>query len=468
MKPGTPSQATTLAIVAGLLLAAVFAVYLPVRHHAFVGYDDVPYIVENPTVYEGLSLSGLRHVLSQPENANWTPLTTLSLQLNHAVHGLEPAGYLLTNVALHAVTSVLLLLLLHSLTGSTWRSAFVAGVFALHPLHVESVAWASERKDVLCGFFSVLTLFAYLRFVKRRSLFDYSLLVWCLVAALLSKPMAVTLPFAMLLLDYWPLGRLQPDSTRALPDGRVFLGAVVEKLPLFALVAACAVVTFNVQGQGGNFSYAAELPLGARLATVSYAYLAYLVDSFWPVDLAVFYPIPIASPSGWRVASAVALLALLTGLAIRAAPRRPYLTVGWLWYLGMLVPVVGFVHVGLQARADRYMYLPQVGLTIALAWGAVDFAVARGVARQWLAGVAVAVLFALALCSWRQVAVWRDSITLFQHAVSVTRDNYLAHYNLAAALGQAGQIDEAVVQQDAARDIMLRAAAERSRLRAPH
>jgi hypothetical protein len=182
----------------------------------------------------------------------------------------------------------------------------------------------------------------------------------------------------------------------------------------------------------------------------------------------VFYPIPVAPPSGWLVASAVALLVLLTGLAIRAASRRPYLTVGWLWYLGMLVPVVGFVHVGLQARADRYMYLPQVGLTIALAWGAVDFAVARGVARQWLAGVAVAVLFALALCSWRQVAVWRDSITLFQHAVSVTRDNYLAHYNLAAALGQAGQIDEAVVQQDAARDIMLRAAAERSRLRAPH
>jgi hypothetical protein len=464
MNPDASSGATTRGIIAGVLMVAVFAVYLPVRHHEFVGYDDIPYIVENPTIQQGLSAPGLWRVFSQPEHANWIPLTTLSLQLSHAVHGLEPAGYLLTNVALHALTSVLLLLLLHSLTGSTWRSAFVAGVFALHPLHVESVAWASERKDVLCGFFSVLTLFAYLRFTTQRSLFDYALLVWCLVAALLSKPMAVTLPFVMLLLDYWPLGRLQADPTRSLPDARILLGAVVEKLPLFLLVAASALVTLDVQGDGGNLNYAADLSPGTRLATVSYAYIAYLVDSFWPVGLAVFYPVPIASPAAWRVASALAFLALLTALAIRAAPRRPYLTVGWLWYLGMLVPVVGLVHVGMQARADRYMYLPQVGLCIALAWGAVDLAAAWGVARQWLLGAGIAVLFALALCSWRQVGVWRDSVALFSHAVAVTRDNPLAHYNLAAALAQAGRRDEAVAHRAKAHELIRRAAEQRSRL----
>ena len=276
--------------------------------------------------------------------------------------------------------------------------------------------------------------------------------------------MAVTLPFVMLLLDYWPLGRLQADRTRSLPDARFLLGAVVEKLPLFVLIAASVLVTLDVQGAGGNLNYAADLPPGTRLATVSYSYVAYLMDSFWPVGLAVFYPVPIAPPAAWRVVSALAFLALLTALAIRAAPRRPYLTVGWLWYLGMLVPVVGLVQVGMQARADRYMYLPQVGLCIALAWGAVDLAAARGITRQWLLGAGIAVLFALALCSWRQVGVWRDSVSLFSHAVAVTRDNPLAHYNLAAALAQAGNRDEAVVHQTRAHELMRRAAEERSRL----
>ena len=461
-------------IIAGLLMVSVFAVYFPIHDHAFVGYDDVPYIVENPTLRDGLSASGLWRTFSQPEHANWIPLTSLSLQLNYSVHGLSPAGYLLTNVALHAITSVLLFLLLRSLTGSSWRSGFVAGVFALHPLHVESVAWASQRKDVLCAFFFVLSLFAYWRFVQRRTLSNYALLLWCLVAALLSKPMAVTLPFVMLLLDYWPLGRLQGDPAKAWPDARILAGAVVEKLPLMVLAAFAAVVAFYAQGEAGNFSYASDLSFETRLSNIVGAYVAYLADSFWPSGLAIFYPIPIDPPARWWVAGASMWLLALTALAFRCAARRPYLVVGWLWFVGMLVPVVGLVQVGMQARADRYMYLPLVGIAIAFSWGAVDLYRSRFASRlaSWRYGrstgmtLAAIALMVLGVCSSRQLSHWRDSIALFGRAVAVTRDNHLAHYNLGTALGQAGRIEEALAQQEVAQQIMLRAEVARQKRRA--
>jgi hypothetical protein len=298
--------------------------------------------------------------------------------------------------------------------------------------------------------------------------------------------MAVTLPFVLLLLDYWPLRRLQPDPTRAWPDVRILAGAVIEKLPLFVLVGAAAVVTFTVQGEGGNFSYTSDLPPGVRLATVSHAYVAYLADSVWPSSLAAIYPIPIEAPPLWRTIAEMASLLALTVLTLFAAPRRPYLVVGWLWFIGMLVPVVGWVHVGMQARADRYMYLPQVGLAIALTWGVAEILAShrsgerlaaedggdtlessRARTSSWAAALVAAaatiVLTALALCSWRQVGYWRDSITLFRRAVDTTQDNALARYNLGTALGQAGRIEEAVAQQEEAHRIMLRAEAARMR-----
>jgi hypothetical protein len=456
------TAARTRWIIAGLLVVAICAVYFPVRGHEFVGYDDHPYIVQNPTITKGMSAEGLWSTFSRAEHANWIPLTTLSLQLNHAAHGLDPAGYLLTNVALHALTSALLFWWLAAMTGSTWRSGFVAGVFALHPLHVESVAWASERKDVLCGFFFVLTLLAYRRFVNQRSAANYALLALGLIAALLSKPMAVTLPFVLVLLDFWPLGRLCAKGRSGWPEARRLGRTVVEKLPLFALAGAAAVVTVVAQRESGNFNYSADLPLDLRVANVVNGYVAYLVDSFWPTGLAVFYPFPAEAPARWQVVAKLGLLLGTTCLALLAAPRRPYLAVGWLWFLGMLVPVAGIVHVGMQARADRYMYLPQIGLTIAFSWAAVDAFAARQHGRSALAAVAAVTLIALAAVSHQQVGHWRDSIALFTRAVAVTEENHLAQYNLGTALGQAGRIEEAEAHRAEALEIMKRAARARA------
>jgi tetratricopeptide (TPR) repeat protein len=430
--------------IALLLVAASFAVYAPVRHHEFVAYDDDRYIVDNPNLREPLGLDSVRRAFASPYETNWIPLTWISLHIDHALYGLAPAGYHLTNVALHALSAVLLFVALVRMTRATGPSAFAAAVFALHPLHVESVAWAAERKDTLSGLFWMCTLLAYGEYARRRfSPGRYALVLLFLVLSLLAKPMGVTLPFVLLLLDYWPLSRLGASDGRARPDPRRLRRAIVEKLPMLLVVVAVAAVTYFVQLEAGAMSREPMLPFRFRLMNAVDAYATYLARSFWPANLAVFYPHPLRTLSGLRTGALALGLAAVTAAAVRTAAARPYLIVGWLWYLGTLVPVIGLVQVGMQSRADRYMYLPLVGLSIAVAWGAADVFAARRRGRRLLAVAAGLALVALAVASARQVSHWRDTTSLFARAIAVTEGNFLAHQSLANAHLAAGRLEQA-------------------------
>jgi len=447
-------------LVALALLGLVAAVFHPVREHDFTGFDDGFHITENPYLRSGLTPENVVRAFTAPFVAmrayargrphralgwHWVPLTTISFQLNYALHGFEPAGFLLTNVALHAISTLLLFAVLARMTRATWPSAFVAAVFAIHPLHVEPVAWVAARTDALAGVFWMLGMLAWARYAERPSLGAYGIVALCVALGLLAKPVVVTLPFALLLLDYWPLRRLAPVGAAApWPLDRARLArAVLEKLPLLVLVAAASVVTLFAPRQGGNFPHAALLPFDQRLANAAVSYVVYLGQSVWPSGLAVFYPHPADGLPAWQVVGSAALLALLSALALRWARTRPYLAVGWLWYLGTLVPMIGLVQVGLQAHADRYMYLPLVGLAIAAAWGAADLASLRRGARQFLAVVGAVAVAGLAFAASQQVKTWRDPMTLFEQAIAVTEDNFLAHGNLAAELLLRGRTDEA-------------------------
>jgi tetratricopeptide (TPR) repeat protein len=441
--------------VACLLCGATFAIYLQVRHHDFVNYDDPIYIVNNPSLESGMSLATVGRAFSEPYETNWIPLTWISLQVDHAIFGFEPAGYHLVNVALHALSAVLLYLVLARMTGSPWPSAFVAAVFAVHPLHVESVAWAAERKDTLSGVFWMLTLAAYGFYAARpRSWVRYLLVAACFSLGLLAKPMLVSLPLVLLLLDYWPLGRLRREDSGALPDSAQLRHALLEKLPLLVIAAAVSAVTVAVQREAGAMSNEDLLPLPLRLMNALDSYVIYVFDSVWPEGLAVFYPHPMSASSPWIAGASALLLAGTTLLFARFVASRPYLLVGWLWYLVTLAPVIGLVQVGMQARADRYMYLPQIGLTIALAWGARDALAHSRAGRVALATAGAGAVAALSLCAWRQVPHWRDTSALYAHAIEVTEDNFLAHHGLAGELLEAGHPEEA--EQHFARSVEIK------------
>ena len=423
-----------LPIALGLLLLTA-AVFAPVRHHEFVNYDDQVYIVENPYLQTGLSPESVWRALTRPRFYNWIPLTSISLQIDHALYGFEPAGYLLTNVALHGAATLALFLALMRMTAAPGRSAFVAAVFAVHPLHVESVAWATSRKDVLSGLFWMLTLLAYAGYARRRTYARYAGVAVGLVLALLAKPTAVTLPFVLLLLDGWPLGRLR--------NTREVRAALLEKLPLFALAAAAALVTYAVQQQWGGVTGSRALPLLPRAMNALDSYAIYGVKSVWPSGLAAFYPHPRDTLPLARVALAGAALLGVTLFVLRTARTRGYLAVGWFWYLGTLAPVIGLVQAGMQARADRYTYLPLVGLAIAMAWGATDFAARGRRTRLALAATALAAVAALAVAARVQVGYWRDTAALFERALAVTQGNFVAHSGLGALHRTAGRLDDA-------------------------
>lgn len=443
------------ALICGLLVLAIGFVFAEAGDHPFIAFDDYSYIVENPVVHLGVSREGVTRAFTTPFQdtvdhdpyyANWHPLTTLSLQIDYALYGLEPGPYHVTNVVLHALASLALFLALTRLTGAMGRSAFAAAIFALHPLHVESVVWVSQRKDVLCGLWFALALYAYALHAERpRRGGPYVVVLVCGLLALLAKPVAVTLPFVLLLLDYWPLGRLDGETRRRLPEGRLLLRALLEKAPLFALSAAAAVVTLLAQRRGGAMDIGDLLPFWSRLANALVAYGSYLGDSFWPSGLAIFYPHPvrgIALTQGAFLAAA-SLVSVTAAFAWLADSRR-YLIVGWLWFIGTLVPMIGLVQVGAQARADRYMYIPLIGLAIAVSWGAFDAGKRFRGSRTALpvAGVAAAVI--LAVTAHLQVRHWRDSVALFQHALSVTEGNWLIHDRLADVHVRAERIDEAM------------------------
>lgn len=430
--------------VCALLAAMVLIVFGQTLRHGFVNYDDDTYVYQNPLVTAGLSRATVGRAFTHSDLNLWTPLTTISHMVDFQFHGLNPHWHHLTNVLLHMATAVALFLVLWRMTGALWRSAFVAAVFAIHPLHVESVAWISERKDVLSGLFFMLTLGAYLCYTRRRSAARYLPVVLLFALGLMAKQMLVTLPFLLLVLDYWPLKRFAQQGDEGRGGLKDFLPLVIEKIPLFALsIASCAQAFMEkTAGRETVVPVVHSLPLRTGNALVSYA--VYIGQMFYPVKLTVFYPFPASVPA-WRVAGALAVLAGISAAVFAWRRSRPALLAGWLWYVGMLVPVIGFVRVGKEAHADRYTYLPQIGLYIALAW-LFTGAFARPGLRRMAKGGAAAVLCALMVTARHQASYWSDSITLWNRALECTRDNFLARNNLAIALALNGQMDEAIGQ----------------------
>jgi len=413
-----------------LLLLAILAVYGQVRTHDFVNYDDPQYVTENPHVRAGLSWNGVVWAFTSVHDSNWIPLTWLSHMLDCELFGLSSGAHHFTNVALHGIGALLLFGLLRRMTGARWRSAFGAFAFALHPLHVESVAWVAERKDVLSAVLFFLTLWVYVDYIERPSRGKYLLVALIFCCGLMAKPMVVTLPFVALLLDFWPLRR------------KLAAGLVFEKLPLFALAAGASLATYLVQKHAGAVASITPVPFAARLQNALVSYVAYVGNFVWPARLAVFYPYSIPPVGEWMAAGLA--LAAVTILVVRARDRYPYAAVGWLWYLGTLVPVIGLVQAGSQSRADRYTYIPMVGISILLAWGAAEAAGRWRWGRPALAAAAVALCSAWSIAAWFNVENWQNSVTLFRHAIQATSGNYVAYNNLAVALRQAGEFDEAV------------------------
>jgi len=408
-----------------LLVAAVLLVYRSVLDADFVNYDDQAYVTENRHVTVGLVAPSVAWAFTAFEAGNWHPLTWLSHMADCQAFALRPRGHHATSLALHALASLLVFLVMRRLTGGTWRSALVAGLFALHPLNVESVAWVSERKNVLSTVFWLLTLGAYAGYARRPAPGRYLLVALFLSLGLLAKPMVVTLPCVLLLLDVWPLGRVVLGA----PDTRTRLQALaLEKLPLLGLSVLSSLLTVAAQRAGGAVTSLEAIPLGARLANALVSYVAYLGKLFWPRRLAVFYPHPGTSLASPRVALCAVALLFLSALIWRERARRPYLLVGWLWYLGTLVPVIGLVQVGSQAMADRYAYVPLLGIFVMLSFGAGEVAAAYG--RRALAAACVLCLAALGVLTARQARLWHDSRSLFAHALDVTEKNYVAETNL--------------------------------------
>ena len=425
-----------------LLVASTLAVYSQVRHYDFVNYDDPQYVGENVHVRAGLTAGGVAWALKSFDAANWFPLTWLSHMADTQFFGMDSGWRHLTNVWLHALDAWLLFAVLRRMTAARWPSAWVAFLFALHPLHVESVAWIAERKDVLSAFFWFLTLWFYAGYVQRPGVARYLAVVAAFGLGLMSKPMIVTLPFVLLLLDVWPLQRASWPWNWLSAKALLF-----EKLPLFAMAAAASALTFLAQRQGGAVAPLAGIPLAFRLENAVVSYVAYIRDMFWPAGLAVLYPYPraLAIPA---VAAAGLALAGISILVARQARARPYLAVGWCWYLGTLAPVIGLVQVGTQARADRYTYVPMIGLFLMLCWGAAELVQRLPRARN--AGVAAAVLACTAclVVTWFQIQYWASSETLLRHALEVTSDNFITHHNLADYYLQQNRNEEAR-QEDA-------------------
>ena len=422
-------------VVCLLLGALVVVVFWPAVHCNFVDFDDKDYVLSNTNIQHGLNWASIQWAFTTAHSSNWHPLTWLSHILDCQLYGLAPAGHHFTSLLLHLANALLLFLLLNRLTGALWPSAFVAAMFALHPLRVESVVWISERKDVLSSLFWILTLGAYVRYVEEfkagRSLkFKgfYTLALALFACALMAKPMAVTLPFVLLLLDYWPLGRLEFGH-------RFSWRLILEKIPFLLLAAGDSVVTFLIQMHHGVVTTLERFPMSVRLANVPIAYIKYIRMNFWPFGLAVFYPHQPLGP--WTVGAAVVLLGGVTILALRYWHTHPQLLVGWFWFLGMLVPTIGFVQVGYQAMADRYTYLPSIGLWIMLTWAVRDSISHRPIPRMAVAvGGSLAVL-ACVFITPAQIFYWQNTRTLFTHSMAATDQRYTAYFNLACeALGQ--------------------------------
>ncbi|MFA5239650.1 MAG: tetratricopeptide repeat protein [Phycisphaerae bacterium] len=444
-----------ISICVTLVLATIIA-YEPVRHNGFVNYDDDVYVTNNPNVNGGITLNSVIWAFTKSYAENWHPITWLSHMLDCEIYGPNPLGHHITSVLIHIATTLLLFLLLSRITGAIWPSTFAAAVFALHPVHVESVAWIAERKDVLSGFFWMLTILAYARYARQPTIKKYLFVVLAFALGLMSKPMVVTLPFVLLLLDWWPLGRLAGfgnDTTAVAKKQKKKLATypkvtlrhlVVEKVPLFVLLVFSSVVTWVAQQRGGVVIALEDAPLDCRIANMLFSYIKYIGKTIWPSRLAVFYPHVSVNLSDAKVIICALLLVLITALSIYVHRRRKYAAVGWLWYVGTLVPVIGLVQVGSQAMADRYMYIPMIGLTIVLGWAVKDLVDNR---PRWrvVAAISAVVLLSFAVVLTRmQVRYWQNNATLFEHTLKVTKNNMPAENNYGMVLLGEGQYEEAI------------------------
>jgi len=433
-----------------LLVVATLALYNPVNRHPFVNYDDDRYITENPHVHNGLTWRTITWAFTATEQGNWHPLTWLSHALDYQLFHQNPAGHHFTSLLIHAANAVLLFLFLMYATRRLGPSLFVAALFALHPINVESVAWVAERKNVLCTFFFFATLIAYGWYARQPDWRRYLVFAGLFVLGLMSKPMVITLPFVLLLLDYWPLGRIRgghADATAA-PLSKL----VVEKLPLIALSAASAVITMQAQRAGGAMRSTAQFSLAVRLENAVMAYAMYLWKMIWPSHLSPIYPHPGDSLAGWQVGTSALVLLAVTAVALKFRARR-YLLTGWLWFLGTLVPVIGLVQVGDQAMADRYAYIPLVGIFIMIAWRIADLADSKQIGLVVRVIPAACVLLALSFATNRQLGYWSSNYDLWTHAVAVTGRNFIAQDNLGGALLWLGKTDEAYLHFQAAAEI---------------
>ncbi len=425
-------------IVMAVLAIVVSVVFWQVHKFEFTNYDDDKYVTENNHIRTGLKWNNIAWVFTNEHASNWHPLTGLSHILDCQLFNLKPGMHHLVNLLFHIANTLLLFIVLRHMTAGLWQSAFVAALFALHPMHVESVAWISERKDMLSTFFWILTMAAYFSYVKKTNTARYILTLVLFAMGLMAKPMLVTLPLVLLLLDYWPLNRLDVGN------GSQIYRLVREKIPFFMLSAISSLITFVVQKSAGAVQEIEILPFAVRVANAVVSYGKYILKMIWPARLAVFYPHQGDKLPAWHVLTAVLSLMIITILVIRLTKKYRYLFVGWFWYLGTLIPVIGLVQVGNQAMADRYSYIPLIGLFIIVAWAANDLLMKWKYRRITLGISAMVSILVLSLLTWAQTGYWRNSQTLFEHTLNVTNGNYLAHNNLALALSQRKKFDESL------------------------
>lgn len=446
-EPTTAQRADRIDLfVASTLAVATLTVYAQVISHQFIGFDDQAYIQNNPMVRAGLSWKGIVWALTTFYDSNWHPLAWIAHMVDVEMFGLDAGRHLLVNALIHVANSLLLFRFLKRVTADRWPSAVVAALFALHPLHVESVAWAIERKDTLSTFFGLITLLAYARYADAPSPTRYALVALWLALGLMAKPMLVTWPFALLLLDYWPLRRVEWRPADGMKRfATAWLPLVREKVPLMGLVAASMILTWMAQRNVGSGQMIFDAPLALRIPNAVVSYSQYIFSTFWPVNLGIYYPFAPTAPAIPRLAVAIVLLAVITVVAVRNAETRPALIVGWLWYVGTFLPVIGLVPIGIgQAMADRYYYVPSIGLFVALVFGVAELARTWQIGRRPIVAVTAVTLVLLAFATAVQVSRWRDTDTLFAHTLSVTTDNLVVEYNYGYDLMQRAEYARAI------------------------
>ncbi|MBN2020629.1 MAG: tetratricopeptide repeat protein [Sedimentisphaerales bacterium] len=433
-----------------LLAAATFAAFEGVRNNDFVNFDDDLYVTNNPHVQQGLYAGSIVWAFTSRDASNWHPLTWLSHIIDCVYFGPDPAGHHLVGLGFHIAGVVLLFLILKAMTGALWPSAFVAAAFGLHPLAVESVAWVAQRKNVLSTFFCFLTIAAYVRYSQKPGLWRYLTVAGLFAAGLLSKPMLVTLPFVLILLDHWPLNRIrnknEETEEKTLHSKFTILNSFYEKIPLLLMSAASCVVTYMAQAQGGAVSDIVKVPLISRAENTLVSYINYIGKVFWPTSLSVLYPFNFSELAAWKAGACLLLLVLVSSAAIILRRRFGWLFTGWFWYLGTLVPVIGLVQIGAQGMADRYMYLPGIGIYIIVAWSAYELAGKLRLPKVIPAAAGASALGVLLLMTRAQVGHWKDSVSLCQYALATTKNNYIMHYNCGVAFWTLGRLDEAIEQ----------------------